>query len=355
MQTNTIKRYMVMSLFSLIALVAVSIIQITDTHAQGNVNFDGKTVRVLVTAAAGGGTDSAGRAMARFITQQLPGKPSIFVQNMPGGGGILGNNYFAKNAKPNGLDLMQASSSTVTQFNRGGKRIKYDPRKFIGVSSINRGGSLMMIRKDAKKRLLDPKARPVVVGDPDGSRNWLAGVVWGDEYLGWNVRYIYGYSGTSEMALAFRQGEIEMMATANVPIVEDLIKDGTIEIIAVHGSQRRRDYPNIKTFQELLGKKKPTGVSWQAYRVWSLPSELDKMVYLPEGTPANIVKAYRNGFKKMAENPDFIEATTKFFGEGWITRDGKATEELTVETTTISDEVQDFLRKMRKKRGLPTG
>jgi tripartite-type tricarboxylate transporter receptor subunit TctC len=212
-----------------------------------------------------------------------------------------------------------------------------------------------MIRKDARSRLNDPKAEPVVVGDADGSRNWLAAIVWGNDYLGWNTRYIYGYSGTSDMALAFRQGEIEMMATANVPIVEDLIKDGSIEILGTHGSMRRRDYPKIKTFEELLGDKRPGGVSWQAYRFWSLPSELDKMVMLPPNTPANIVKIYRDAYVKMSKDPEFKDATTKFFGEGWVVRGGKETEELMKETTSASKEVRDFLRKMRKKRGLPTG
>ncbi len=339
---------------SLMVFVAAFFAQVSQTNAQGGY-FKGKTIRLIVSAAAGGGTDSAGRVMARFITKHLPGHPKIYVQNMPGGGGILGNNYFYNRAKTNGLDLFQASSSTVTQFNRGGSRIKFNPRDFIGVASINRGGSLIMIRKDARSRLTDPKAEPVVVGDPDGSRNWLSSVVWGDEYLKWNVRYIYGYSGTGEMALAFRQGEIEMMGTANVPIVEDLIKDGSIEIIATASSQRRRDYPNIKTFEELLGDKRPSGVSWQAYRFWSLPSELDKIVYLPKGTPANIVKMYRDAYQKMAKDPEFKDATTKFFGEGWVIRDAKATEELTVVTTTTTKEVHDFLKKMRKSRGLPSG
>ncbi len=348
-------RYLTLATWSLIVFVAVLFAQTSRTNAQEKPYFKGKTIRVLVSAAAGGGTDSAGRVMARFIPKYLPGNPKIFVQNMPGGGGILGNNYFYKKAKPDGLDLFQASSSTVTQYNRGGRRIKYDPRKFIGVASINRGGSLMMIRKDVHHRLTDPKADAVVVGDADGSRNWLAVPVWGNEYLGWNTRYIYGYSGTGEMALAFRQGEIEMMATANVPIVEDLIKDGSIVIICTAGSVRRRDYPNIKTFEELLGDKRPSGVSWQAYRFWSLPSELDKIVALPPGTPDKIVRMYREAYQKMTKDPEFIDATTKFFGEGWIVRGGKETEALLLETTTTSQEVKDFLRKIRKKRGLPEG
>jgi len=342
-------------IFSLVLFALALLTQTSRANAQSEVSFEGKTVRILVSSSAGGGTDSAGRVMARFLPKFLPGKPSVFVQNMPGGGGILANNYFYKRGKQNGLDLFQASSSTVTQFNRGGKRVRWDPQKWMAVGSINRGGSLLMIRKDVRSRLTDPKAEPVVVGDADGSRNWLAVPVWGHEYLKWNTRYIYGYSGTSDMILALRQGEIEMMGTANVTLIEDLLKDGVVEIICTASNERRRDYPNIKSFEEVLGGKRPAGVSWQAYRFWLGPSDLDKLVVLPPGTPDNIVRTYREAYQKMAKDPEFQKVTTTFFGDGWIIRGGKETEGMVVETTTASKEVKDFLRKMRKKHGLPEG
>lgn len=179
--------------------------------------------------------------------------------------------------------------------------------------------------------------------------------MWGSNYLNWNTRYIYGYAGTGEMILALRQGEIEMMATANVTLIEDLLKDGVVDIICAASSARRRDYPNIKSFEEVLGDKRPSGVSWQAYRFWLGPSDLDKLVVLPPGTPGNIVKIYRDAYQKMAKDPEFQKVTTTFFGEGWVIRGGKETEALVVETTTASKEVKDFLRKMRKRHGLPEG
>ncbi len=346
------------STFFFVALLVFSLALVAYTsqaNAQGNISFEGKTLKVLVSSSAGGGTDSAGRVVAQFLPKYLPGKPSIYVQNMPAGGGILANNYFYHNSKPNGLELFQASSSTVSQYSRGGKRIKYDPRKFVAVGSINRGGSVLMIRKDVRSRMTDPKAKPVVVGDADGSRTWLAMTVWGAEQLGWNLRWIYGYAGTGEMVLAFRQGEIEMMATANVPIIEDLVNDQVVDIIGVAGSKRRKDFPNNPAFEELLGDKRPTGLSWQAYKFWSGPDELDKVLFLPPGTPNNIVSVYRNAYLKMAKDPDFIKTTTRFFGKGWYVRPGKETEDLVREVTTVSKEVQEYLRNLRAQKGLPPG
>lgn len=155
--------------------------------------YEGKTLRVLIASGPGGGTDTAGRLVARYLPKYLPGNPKIIVQNMGGGGGTIANNYFASEVKPDGLTIMQDSSSSVASFVRGGPSIKYDPRKFRLIGGVARPGSLLMIRNDARDKLTNKAAKPVVVGDTDGIRNWIAMTVWGAEYIGWNLRWIYGY------------------------------------------------------------------------------------------------------------------------------------------------------------------
>ena len=176
--------------------------------------YEGKTLRIIVSSGAGGGTDSAARLVSRFISKYIPGHPKVIVQNMSGGSGTIANNYFASEAKPDGLTVLQDASSGVMNFNRGGSTVKYDPRKFRVIGGVARPGSLLMIRNEARPRLLNRSAKPVVVGDTDGIRTWIAMTVWGAEYLGWNLRWIYGYPGSRELQLAIRQGEIDMWSTA---------------------------------------------------------------------------------------------------------------------------------------------
>ncbi len=354
---NTVRRGpSVIIIISLAVFALGALIQTSRATAQsGKSFFKEKTIKILVNSSAGGGTDSAARVVARFLPRYLPGNPLSVVQNMPEGGGVLANNYFYPVAKSTGLDIFQSSSATVTQFRRGGKKIKYDPREFRAVGSINRGGSVLMIRKDAHARLRDPNAKPVVVGDSDGTRDWLATTLWGAEQLGWNVRFIYGYAGTGEMVLAFQQGEIEMMATANVPIMNSLVKSNLVDIVSVVGSIRRKDFPNLQAFEELMGTKRPNGVPRQAYKFFAGPCDLDKPVFLPRRTPDNITRMVRGAYLKLAKDPDFKKATTRFFGEGWVVQGAKETEALVLETTSPSSEVKDSLRKLNKKHGLPTG
>jgi len=317
--------------------------------------YSGKTIKILVSSSAGGGTDTTARLVAQFLPKHIPGNPQTIIQNMPGGGGTIANNYFTANGKDDGLLIFQDSSSGPGNFTRGGKRIKYDPRKYQAIGSLTRGGSLMIIRKDARPRLLDPKAKKVVVGDSDGIRTWLAMAVWGAEYLGWNLRFVYGYPGTRELALALRQGEIDVWSTQNVKIVRELLKEGGFELLTQEEEERRPSFADVPTFEELLGAKKPKGASWEAFQAWTGPNNIDKFLVAPEPTPQKLVAILRQAYMRMNADPDFKSQASNFFGEGWRLRSGETTQKLIREATTISAEAQDFLTMIRKKYGLPTG
>ena len=336
-------------------VLALGLHTVSTEAASGKPFFEGKTIKVLVSSNPGGGTDAAGRVVARFLPKYLPGQPQTIIQNMPGGGGTIANNYFAANAKPDGTWLFQDSSSGLGNFTRGGSRIKYDPRKYLAIGSITRGGSLMMLRKDARPRLTDPKAKKLVVGDSDGIRTWVSTLVWAAEYLGWNLRFVYGYPGSQELQLALRQGEIDIWGTSNAKLVRNFVDEGKHEILFQQEDKRRPGFRNVPTFEEILGNKKPKGASWEAYLAWAGPNEIDKFLVAPEGTPDHIVTILRQGFTRMAKDEDFQKQATSFFGDAWRTRTGEKTQTMIAEVTTISKDAESFLTKVRKKYGLPTG
>jgi tripartite-type tricarboxylate transporter receptor subunit TctC len=345
---------------SFIALLIVMSLSLgIDAHPASGASpkpyYEGKTIHILVSSNPGGGTDTAARLVSRFLPKYLPGQPQTIVQNMPGGGGTIANNYFAAKAKPDGLMLFQDSSSGLGNFTRGGSRIKYDPRINLAIGSITRGGSVMMISKAARPRLTDPKATKVVVGDSDGIRTWVATLVWAAEYLGWNVRFVYGYPGSQELQLALRQGEIDIWGTSNAKLVRDFVKEGKHEIMFQHEDERRPGFRDVPTFVETLGNKKPSGSAWEAYLAWSGPNEIDKFLVAAPETPGEIIASLRAAFTQMGNDEEFKRQATNFFGDAWRTRTGEKTQTMIREVTTISKDAENFLTKMRKKYGLPTG
>ena len=212
-----------------------------------------------------------------------------------------------------------------------------------------------MVRKDAGRRLADKSAKPVVVGDTDGIRTWVALTVWGAEYLGWNLRWIYGYPEGTEIALAVRQGEVEMYSTSTITVVKDLVRDGVVNLLCVQDEERRADFPQVPTFTEVLGAKRPAGVSWQAYLAWAGPPELDKFVTVPANTPDPYVKVLRAAFGNAMKDPDLKKDGDKSFGEGWRSYPGARMETVITEHVAIPKEAKDFMLKMRQKYSLPVG
>lgn len=56
-------------------------------------SFQGKTVTLIISSEAGGGTDAYGRMVAPFFEKYLPGSPSVVPRNVPGADGMSAMNF----------------------------------------------------------------------------------------------------------------------------------------------------------------------------------------------------------------------------------------------------------------------
>lgn len=70
-------------------------------HASGF--YAGKTIRMIVGFAPGGGYDTYARAVTRHMGKHIPGNPKFVVKNMDGAGSLLAANYLYSKAGADGL------------------------------------------------------------------------------------------------------------------------------------------------------------------------------------------------------------------------------------------------------------
>ena len=90
----------------LIASVCIGVaLALSSAQAAQDNFYQGKTVRIIVGAAAGGGYDTYSRMIARHIGKHISGNPTFIVENMPGAGFLISANYMYKAAKPDGLTI----------------------------------------------------------------------------------------------------------------------------------------------------------------------------------------------------------------------------------------------------------
>src|SRR5262245_62267078 len=67
--------------------------------------YAGKTIKIVIGTTVGGEFGAYGQLIARQLGKFIPGNPTLVVQTMPGGGGMLALKYLANEAPQDGTVL----------------------------------------------------------------------------------------------------------------------------------------------------------------------------------------------------------------------------------------------------------
>src|SRR4051794_27550197 len=120
------------------ALIATSsVVWTPPAYAQSDF-YAGKTIRLVVGASAGGGYDLYARAIAPFLSAHIPGKPTVIVQNMPGGGGLTSVLFLDANAPKDGTVVTTFNSGVLSDAFTSQDKAKVDFRNLGWLGSANR-------------------------------------------------------------------------------------------------------------------------------------------------------------------------------------------------------------------------
>jgi tripartite-type tricarboxylate transporter receptor subunit TctC len=341
-----------------IGLLAVALLTGLSAASAQELTFPTKQVTMVIGSAPGGGTDLSGRLIANFIAAHLPSNPTVVVRNIPGAQGVTAMNYFAKQVLPDGLTITMGSTSQADPLLYRKSTSQFDPTKFSFIGGAGRGGTVLMIRKDAEARLYDKTQPPVIMGSLGGiPRSGMQTTAWGVAVLGWNAKWIVGYPGTNELLLALDRGEIEMTATGNLFHIRKLLGTGKFKILSQSGSLRngkltsRAEFEGAPFVVDMMKNKIKDPLQQQAFDYWTSITALDKWVALPPGTPEAYLKVYRDAFEQAAADPEFTEQGRKV-SEDFEPMTGDDVTFLVTRIGKTSPEALAYLADMLKKQGL---
>jgi tripartite-type tricarboxylate transporter receptor subunit TctC len=324
-----------------------------------DVSFQGKTVTMIVGFEPGGGTDAFGRLAASFLASQLPGMPTVVVRNVPGAEGITAMNYVVQQVAPDGSTIVTAASTTADPLNYRKPQARFDPTTFEVVGGVGRGGSALLISKEAERRLYDKQARPVVMGAPAGvPRSGMQMTSWGTEFLGWNTKWVVGYRGTNELMLALERGEIDMTSTANLFLLAKLIDTGKFKILVQTGTLKngavvsRPDFGDAPILASLLQDRIGDPLARAAFGYWVSIASMDKWLALPPKSPPAMLGVYRDTYGRMVQNPEFIDRG-KRTSDDFVPLLSGEIEPLIKALGKTPPEAISYLNAMFKRQGLP--
>lgn len=286
--------------------------------------YKGKRLTVVINYGAGGPTDVEGRLLAKHLAKHIPGKPSVIVKNRPGAGGIVGTNFMAQVAKPDGMTIAIFTPPTMSQV-LGDPGLKADFSKFEWLAGVGQP-QVCYLRKDAGKSVVTAKNFKAAGMRNTSSHDLRLRLAL--DLLGANYTYVTGYRGLSKVAAGVLQNETQF-SCGSVPnfrgrVEPTMIKPGIARTtyyyapVSSDGTDKKfSDLAGIPTFQEYFAKAKggkPSGVKWEALKVVNnLSTYMLRGSFAPAGTPASALNDLRSAWAKLPGDENFVSEYTKAF------------------------------------------
>lgn len=255
-----------------------------------------KPVKVVVSGAAGSGTD----IVARMFTEQLSrtfGQPFV-IDNKAGANGLIGTDAVAKS--PNdGYTLLFTYAAAHVVNPALYDKIPYDAiRDFSPIVQIGAGGNLLVVPpgmpvKDLKEFIAYVKARPA---------DELAYGSWGNgsgghlsmealkQQAGLKMRHV-PYKSVAASNTDLLGGHIQVAFSAMASALP-LIQTGKLKAIAVSGPFRAPQLPDVKTMTE-------QGINFDLTAWYAM--------FAPAGTPPAIVKRVNAEINRLIKSPEMAE------------------------------------------------
>ncbi len=164
-KSSRVQAFKVLGLLIFSGLELLNPLNLERVFAQANI-YQGKTLKVIVGSAPGGGYDQwarlmAGgydqwaRLMAQYIGKHIPGHPTVIVQNMPGAGGVVAANYLYNLVKPDGLTVMAFNPALYFEQLVARPETKFDWTKFSWIGSPEKNDAVHFIRSDSPYKTIE--------------------------------------------------------------------------------------------------------------------------------------------------------------------------------------------------------
>lgn len=257
--------------------------------------YPSKTIRLVVQSPTGGGTDLFARVLGRKLTESW--RQSVFIDNRPGAGGIVGTEIVAR-AAPDGYTLLMIPSTHA--INPGlYKTLPYDPiNDFAAVGLVATSLNILVVHPSLPVRSVAQlialaRKRPgelTFASAGVGSTTHLAGELF-RRMAKINVVHVpYKGSGPAEIELA--GGQVQYMIDS-LPAGLPNVRSGKTRALATTGKKRFPALPEVPTVAE-------SGLPGYESNVWW-------GVLAPSGTPKPVISKLNKEIVRIMALPDVKE------------------------------------------------
>ena len=255
-----------------------------------------KPIKILVGYAPGGAVDTTTRITISKAEKFL--EQPFIISNNGAGGGSVALGIVAKE-RPDGYSLVSVTTATfalIPQF----RTVTYKLEDFIPIMHFGAMQTGLVVRADSPWKTLKEFVE-YAKKNPEKVAYGTAGVglvshlameyIAKQEGIQWTL---VPYPGMAPALTALLGGHIT--AASGDQTFAPHIREGTLRLLATHGENRMKNFPDVPTFID-------QGYDFKGDNMF--------IVAAPKGTPPSIVKKLDETFHKAMEDPEFIQAMAK--------------------------------------------
>ncbi|MCD0501435.1 Bug family tripartite tricarboxylate transporter substrate binding protein [Bordetella petrii] len=266
-------------------------------------DFPSKPIRIIAPSSAGGILDLTSRLVGERLSRQL-GKP-VVVENMPGGGGIIGMQGML-NAAPDGHTLVMGSLGPNAANYSLYSKLPYKMDDFAPVIGVISMPSVLVVNPALPVKDLDTLQAYAKSRDGDiamaistmGASSHLIGEVLKRE-LGISAINVV-YKGAAPAITDLVGGQVDFMVD-NMITAKPMIESGRLRALAVFSKERSPLMPDVPTVAE-LGYPQLAGGTWLG-------------LFVSAKTPPERVQRLNAALEQVLADPGVREALTKQGGD----------------------------------------
>lgn len=260
----------------------------------------GEPINYVVPYPPGGTTDILGRNIAKLLGDSLGA--NIIVENKAGATGTIGSGYVAR-AKPDGYTMLGTSIGPQSIVPHFFPKLPYDPDKgFEPVILVGTIPHVLVVNANSPYKTLAQliaagKADPKALSYASGGAGTVLHMQGELLKLKTGISAIHiPYKGDTPAIQGVMGGQVTFMF-APIAAAFPQIQAGRLRALAVTSSERLGNLKDIPTMKEV-------GVSDFVIEQW-------QGIYVPAGTPKNIVMHLNRAINDILKTPKMIDLADK--------------------------------------------
>jgi len=274
--------------------------------------YKGKTIRLVVGLAPGGGFDTYSRVIARHIGKHIPGNPTVLPKNFEGAGSLRLANWLYNVGPKDGTGFGIIGRGTGFDPLLGHKAAQFDATKFTWIGSANNEVSICVAwNTSGITKFEDILTKELIVGGTSTSADTDQFPRITNGVLGTKMKIVTGYPGGNEVGLAMERGEVQGRCGWSWSSVKSThrkwLEEKKFTVLVQLALDKHPDLPDVPLVVDLAKNDEQR----QILRLIFARQVMGRPFLGPPNIPPDRAAALRDAFMATMKDKDFLADTEK--------------------------------------------